>query len=149
MVRETPITNSMTKSNLQITTIGHATALIQMGEQSFLTDPNFSNRILFWKRLKKPGIDPNALPPLSAILISNANYAHLDIFSFKFFKSTLPIIAPKGLGKFVSKFLPNPVIEIHPWSHHLHQGIEIHAIPVQHHGFRWLPIHHRPSTAYL
>ncbi len=139
----------MPKSNLQITAIGHATTLIQMGEQTILTDPNFSNRILFWKRLKKPGIEPKALPALSAILISNAHYDHLDIFSFKYFKSTIPVIVPKGLGKFVSRFLPNPVIEIPPWSHHVHQGVEIHALPVQHIGYRWIPIRNRPSAAYL
>jgi L-ascorbate metabolism protein UlaG (beta-lactamase superfamily) len=139
----------MPKSNLQITAIGHATTLIKMGEQNFLTDPIFSNRIFFRKRLQKPGLETKSIPPLSAILISNAHYDHLDLFSFKFFKSTIPVIVPKGLEKFVGRFLPNAIIEIPPWSHHLHQGVEIHAIPIHHFGYRWFPVRHRPSTAYL
>ncbi len=139
----------MTKSTLQITYIGQGTTLIGLSGQYFLTDPNFSNKVLGFKRLAPPGLMPQALPELSAIIVSHAHYDHLDIFSYKYFKTTLPIIVPEGLGKFVQKFLPNPVIEIPPWSHHLQGGVEIHAVPVKHHGFRWLPLRHRASTAYV
>ena len=137
-------------STLQITHLGHGTNLVQIQGQNFLTDPVFSDKIfMFFKRKKAVGLKPENLPPLSAILISHAHYDHLDIFSYKFFKTTLPIIVPKGLGSFVSKFLPNPVIEIPSDGKHLHQGVEIHALPVQHHGCRWLPLRYRAATAYL
>lgn len=140
----------MTKSTLQITYIGHATLLIESGEDAFLTDPNFSKKILnVQHRVRKPGMTPEALPPLTACLVSHARYQHLDIFSFKYFPSNTSIIVPQGLGKFVRKFLPNPVTEIGPAG--CHQGLhsKIHAVPVAKQGFRWVPIRHRTATGYL
>jgi len=137
-------------STLQITHVGHGTNLIQIQGQNFLTDPVFSKKIFrIFKRHKPEGLAPQDLPPLSAILVSHAHYDHLDIFSYKYFKTTLPVIVPKGLGKFFSKFLPNPVVELAPGGKHLQQGVEIHALPVRHHGSRWLPIRYRAATAYL
>lgn len=134
---------------LKVTYIGHGTTLIESGGQCFLTDPNFSDRILTFKRRQAPGLDPRQLPELSAILVSHAHYDHLDLFSYKFFKVNVPLLCPKGLGKFIRKFLPNPVVEIPPWSHHRHQGVEIHLVPVKHHGFRWLPFRNRAAGAFV
>jgi L-ascorbate metabolism protein UlaG (beta-lactamase superfamily) len=139
----------MSQNLLSITYIGHATNLIEIQGQNFLSDPNFSQKILGFKRLCPLGIEPSRLPEISAILVSHAHYDHLDIFSYKYFKSTVPIICPKGLGKFIRKFLPNPLIEIPPHSHHVHHGVEIHTVPVHHHGARWLPIRNRAATAFV
>jgi L-ascorbate metabolism protein UlaG (beta-lactamase superfamily) len=136
-------------ANFQITYIGHGSNLIRIEDQYFLTDPNFSEKILGFRRRKKPGIDPAQLPPVSAILVSHAHYDHLDLFSYKYFKTSVPILLPKGLGKFVAKFLPNPIVEIPLQSHHVHHGVEIHALPVQHHGYRWIPWRYRAACAYL
>lgn len=135
---------------MQITHLGHGTNLIQIQGQNFLTDPVFSERIgMFFKRKKRPGIEVAALPPLSAILLSHAHYDHLDVFSYKYFKTTTPIVVPKGVGDFVRKFLPNPLIELVPGGKHLHGDVEIHALPVHHHGSRWIPIRNRPALAYV
>ncbi|MCC7345073.1 MAG: MBL fold metallo-hydrolase [Deltaproteobacteria bacterium] len=137
-------------STLQITHLGHGTNLLQIQGQNFLTDPVFSEKVfMFFKRRKPAGLAPETLPPLSAILVSHAHYDHLDIFSYKYFKTTIPILVPKGLGGVVRKFLPNPVVEIPAGGKHQHQGVEIHALPVQHRGCRWVPIRHRAATAYL
>ncbi len=134
---------------LQITYIGQATTLINLGGQSFLANPNFSKKNLLGTRVKEPGVAPASLPKLSAVLVTDADYDHLDLFSYKFFPSTLPIVAPQGLGKFIGKFLPNPVTEIPPWSYHLHGEVEIHAVPARYFGYRWLPVRHRAACAYV
>lgn len=140
----------MTKSTLQIIWIGHATVLIKAGEQAFLTDPNFSNKILYFKkRLQEPGITPAGLPPLSAILISNSSYDHLDLFSMKFFNTDTPIIVPKGLEKYVQKFFTNPITEILSGGSHHVLGTKIHALPVSIQRSRLLPFRYPYSTAYL
>ena len=134
---------------MQITHIGHGTNLVKIQGQNFLTDPVFSEKVLLFKRRKKTGIDPGQLPPLSAILVSHAHYDHLDIFSYKYFKTGIPIIVPKGLGKFIRRFLPNPVVEIPIGGRHLHQDVEIHALPTRHHGCRWVPLRYRAAASFL
>lgn len=137
------------KSTLHVTYIGHATFLIKMGEQCLLTDPNFSGDILFFKRQEKPGILPENLPTLDAILVSHAHYDHLDIFSYKYFKSDIPIVVPKGVGCFVGKFLTHPIIEIPTWGHHRCGEIEIHSVPARHTGYRFFPLRYRRASGYI
>lgn len=140
----------MDRTYPKITFIGHATTLIELGDQAFLTDPNFSKKIFITgKRTQEAGMNPRDLPDLSAILISHARYDHLDVFSYKFFKTTVPILVPKGLGSFVKRFLPNPVTEIPPDGHHQQRQITLHALPVKQQGFRWIPLRYREATAYL
>jgi Predicted Zn-dependent hydrolases of the beta-lactamase fold len=134
---------------IKITYIGHGTTLIEGDGQHFLTDPNFSDKILGFRRRRAPGMDPSQLPALSAILVSHSHYDHLDLFSYKFFKTSVPILCPKGVGKFIRKFLPNPVVEIPLGGQHVHRGVPIHLAPVHHHGFRWLPIRYRPAGAFV
>lgn len=134
----------------KITYIGHATCLIQLGGETFLTDPNFSQKI--WpkrRRLQKPGVKPDQLPPLSAILISHSSYDHLDIFSLKYFKTTTPIITPRGVSRFVRKFFPGPVTALKMGAFH-HQGrITVHGLPLVKQGFRLLPLRYSASLGYL
>lgn len=139
----------MDASNGKITWIGHATLLIQLGNLNFLTDPNFSSRI--WprhRRRREPGLKPRDLPPLDGILITHANYDHLDVFSFKYFKTSTPILVPKGLGKWVRRFLPNPVTELAPGGFHQERECRIHALPTLKRGKRWAGWRWKQSTAY-
>jgi L-ascorbate metabolism protein UlaG (beta-lactamase superfamily) len=141
----------MSLNPLKITFIGHATVLIQLGSVHFLTDPNFSNKI-GWRhhRLQPPGLTGYQVPPLEAILVSQGDRAHLDLFSFKFFKTNTPIVVPKGLGKLVRKFLPLPVTELEPSGTHPLRGVTLHALPILKKSPRGNPLLFRnAATAYL
>jgi N-acyl-phosphatidylethanolamine-hydrolysing phospholipase D len=66
------------------TWIGHATLLVQMGDQSFLTDPIWSRTAspISWlgpRRYVAPGLDFDALPPIDFVVISHSHYDHLDL----------------------------------------------------------------------
>jgi len=66
------------------TWIGHSTLLVQMGGQSFLTDPIWSPTAspISWlgpRRWVEPGLELDALPPLDFVLISHSHYDHLDL----------------------------------------------------------------------
>lgn len=136
-------------SKLKITFVGHATFLIEMDGESILTDPNFSNKILGMPRLQPPGIKPENLPPLNAITVTHGHYDHLDIFSYKYFSTQTPIVAPEGLGDFFRKFLPNPVTEISPWSEHKIGNIQVFTVPVKHQGFRLSGLTYRSTTGFI
>lgn len=135
----------MTK--LRVTYLGLATTLIEIGGQSFLTNPHFSRRILFAQRPDPP--PPASLPEPRVILISDARYAHLDLLAFKYFSTHVPIVVPKGLGGFVEKFFPNPIVEIPLWSYHREGEVEIHAVPIRFRGYRWFPLRPRATAAYV
>lgn len=136
-------------SKLKITYVGHATHLIDLEGETFLTDPNFSRKVLFVPRLKEPGLKPEDLPPLTAILVTHAHYDHLDLFSYKYFSLSTPIVAPLGLGKFIAKFLKNPIIEIAPWGEHRIGGVTVHAVSVRHFGFRLSGLTWHSTTGYV
>lgn len=135
---------------IAITYIGHATTLIESDGMAVLTDPNFSNRVLFVRRSKPLNYDPVNLPELSAVVISHAHMDHLNIESFKYIKSSVPIFVPVGLGKFISKFVRNPVIELEHWaSHKLPNGLEVTATEAKHRGFRWFGFRYSKCNGYV
>lgn len=129
---------------LQVTTIGHATTLIQWDGLNILTDPVFSSRVLFFKRRQPLPFNPASLPKLDAILISHAHYDHLDLFSFKYIPSDVPIFIPQGMSKAIAPHVKNRIIELSPWSRFsLRDGLEIRAVPAKHPGGRlsmFLPV---------
>lgn len=136
-------------SKLKITFVGHATFLIEFEGQTLLTDPNFSKKVLGLPRLQDPGIKPESLPSLSCIAVTHAHYDHLDIFSYKYFPISTPIVVPEGLGALVQKFLPNPITEIAPWSEHRIGSLQIFTVPVKHKGFRIFGLSWRATTGYI
>ena len=137
-------------SMLAITYIGHATTLIEFEGVTLLTDPNFGKRVFFAKRIEPLTYDPGKLPDLSAIVISHAHLDHLNISSFKYIKSSVPVFVPAGLGRFISKFVKNPIIELNHWAtHKLPGGTEITATEARHAGFRWTGLRYRQCNGYI
>lgn len=128
--------------SLKITFIGHATLLIEWNGLRILTDPNFSGRVLFFKRLEALRYDPAHLPKIDAILLSHAHYDHLDLFSYKYIPSDIPIFIPEGMSKAITHFVKNPIVELATWGRHtILDKLEICAVPAKHPGgrlfFRW------------
>src|SRR5262245_11183861 len=136
-------------SKLKITAVGHATHLIEMDGDRILTDPNFSKKVLFFKRHKEPGIKPEDLPRLTLVALTHAQYDHLDFFSYKYIPLSVPVVAPKGLGKLLRKFLRNPIVEISPGGTHMIGRLKIHAVPVKHRGFRLSGLRYRAATGFI
>lgn len=133
-----------------ITYIGHSTCLIESNGRAVLTDPVFSNKVLILPRMNHMNFDPGRLPKLSSIVISHAHYDHLDLFSFKYIKNTVPIFVPEGIGSFLGKFIKNPIIELRHWAtHKLPDGTEVTATPARHVGFRWTGLRYRKCNGYV
>src|SRR5215470_1108722 len=75
-------------SGLRITMVGHASTLIQVARANILTDPVWSERagpvsFVGPKRVTKPGIDFDDLPPIDAVLLSHSHYDHLDVATLR------------------------------------------------------------------
>lgn len=69
-----------------LTFVGTATTVLQLGEVTLLTDPNFLHRGqrvhlgygLFSTRRTEPAMQPEDLPPLDAVLLSHLHGDHFD-----------------------------------------------------------------------
>lgn len=135
---------------ITITYIGHATTLAESGGKAVLTDPNFSSHVLCFKRKEPLNYDPGRLPELSAVVISHAHKDHLNINSFRYIKGSVPVFVPVGIGRYLSQFIRNPVIELNHYStHKLPDGIEITATEARHVGFIWSGLRYRKCNGYI
>lgn len=73
---------------LSVTFINHASVLIQVDGMNIITDPILSDRaspftFLGPKRVHRPGVMLEDLPPIDVILISHNHYDHLDLPTLK------------------------------------------------------------------
>lgn len=135
---------------VKITFIGHSTTLIEGGGAALLTDPNFSSRVLLVKRAAELKYDPSKLPGLTAVVISHTHFDHLDYPSFNYIKTTVPIIVPEGSERTITRFFPNPVIELSHWTHHEFGGqLKIHAMPATHPNGILCPHFYKNASSYI
>jgi L-ascorbate metabolism protein UlaG (beta-lactamase superfamily) len=95
--------DSVDSGSLQVTYIGHATALIQVGGLNILTDPFFSRRAspVQWAgptRVRPPGLALDRLPPIDAVLVSHNHYDHMDLPTLRrlFDRHRPRVLAPLG-----------------------------------------------------
>ena len=67
-----------------VTFIGHSTFLIQTAAGHILTDPIYSRRagpfnLVGPKRVRRPAITFDDLPPIAVVLLSHNHYDHCDL----------------------------------------------------------------------
>ncbi len=136
---------------LKVTYIGHATNLIEWKGLHVLTDPVFSKAVLCFNRKTPLAFDPARLPKLDAIVISHAHYDHLDLFSFKYIPSDVPVFVPAGVSNAIAPFVKNPVVELATWSRFaLNKEFSLCAVPAKHPGGRFLfPFRYRACQGFV
>jgi L-ascorbate metabolism protein UlaG (beta-lactamase superfamily) len=125
--------------NLKLTLIGHATVLVQVNNINILTDPHFSMRssVVSWagpKRVIKPAIKFEDLPPIDVVLISHNHYDHMDLATLKKLndKFSPAILVGLGNNKLLESQGISNVHELDWWDTFDFNGIPIHFTPVQH-----------------
>jgi L-ascorbate metabolism protein UlaG (beta-lactamase superfamily) len=74
----------LTPHETAITFVGQSTFLLQLGGVNVLTDPIWSERAspLSWaapRRVRRPGVAFEQLPPIDVVLVSHTHYDHLDL----------------------------------------------------------------------
>jgi L-ascorbate metabolism protein UlaG (beta-lactamase superfamily) len=138
-----PVPNKVThpervQGRLSVLWIGHATALIQIDDKFVLTDPVFTGAVgQLSKRLVEPGLAPEDLPPVDAVVISHMHFDHLSLGS-------LDIIEPKVKHLFVPRgglvYIPNYTFstdEVRTFQTYEMNGLRVTAVPVKHVGWRY------------
>jgi len=78
--------------------LGHSTLLLELDGVRLLTDPLLRRRVV---HLRRSGLIPAVDGALDAVLISHGHHDHLDLPSLRKLPSSVPVIAPRGLGQLV------------------------------------------------
>jgi len=117
-----------------ITYLGHATLWIRLGNQNLITDPVFSDRIVFFiKRQAAFPIPLERLPEFQVVLISHSHYDHLNKASIARLGTRPLYLTPLGYRDWFREVVPGArVIELDWFETYTHQGITYRLLPVQH-----------------
>ena len=125
--------------------LGHASALIQIGEQIILTDPVFSRRIgpsplAGIPRFVANPIEIADLPRVDSVLISHDHYDHLDADSvLELERRFRPWwFVPRGVGSILENLGIARVCEMDWWQYLEHGDLTFHCLPARHFSGRGL-----------
>lgn len=116
--------------------IGHASFIMRLQGEFWLTDPHLSDRAFVVKRVTPPAItaaEIRELTPRPNILISHNHYDHLDTDTLRSLPEGSRFFVPRGLKGYVESFHRGAVVEMDWWEtvdggH----GVEIVCLPAQH-----------------
>lgn len=135
---DTISTPVLPNANLAVAWVGHATALIQIHDKVFITDPLFSRTIgMLVKRAVKPGLDPSILSKVDFTLISHVHFDHLDFGSLASLPKNGILVFPEGLTRYMPEFGFQEVDELKPWETIERDSVRITAVPAQHFNGRY------------
>ena len=122
-----------------ITFIGHATFLIQTQAGNLLTDPNYSWRAgplnLFGpRRVRRPAIDFDNLPPISTVLLSHNHYDHCDLRTLRMVAKRFDpiVVTPLRNGALVRSAGIGRVEELDWWQEATGGAVPITLTPAHH-----------------
>ncbi len=141
-----PPATRVPKGMLSITSVGHATFLIQMDGLNILTDPIWSERCspVSWagpKRYTGAGIRFEELPPIDCVLVSHNHYDHLDLPTLKRLaeKGAPHAIVPLGNLDLIEETGIPHTDELDWWeSVRLSPDVTVTLVPAQHFSSRTL-----------
>ncbi|MDA0765285.1 MAG: MBL fold metallo-hydrolase [Verrucomicrobia bacterium] len=125
-------------STWQLTWLGHASWLLQLGGANLLIDPVFSEycapvRIPSLRRQQGPGVLPGGLPGIDGVLLTHSHYDHLDLPTLRNLPGNPPLVVPEGHREWLRGKGFGDVTEL-AWgdSCALGRGLTVHATPAQH-----------------
>jgi N-acyl-phosphatidylethanolamine-hydrolysing phospholipase D len=116
--------------------IGHATFLIRVNGQYWVTDPVFSKRVLLPKRKVATPItmdDLKQVAPQISVLISHDHYDHLDKATIRGLAPVARAFVPAGVGSYMKKFGVKDTTETDWWQTiDCGNGVKLVCLPAQH-----------------
>ena len=108
------------QADLQVTWLGHATALVQSQGVNLLTDPVFGERAspVPWagpRRYSAPALTLKQLPRIDFVLISHNHYDHLERATVEQLGDSVQWLVPLGLKAWFASLGVQRVVELDWW----------------------------------
>lgn len=134
-------------NQLRVSFVNHATVLLQIRGLNILTDPIWSERASPFsfvgpKRVRKPGIRFEDLPPIDIVLISHNHYEHLDLPTIQrlWDRDRPHIFTFLGNDTIIKDYNSSIAVTAMDWYDEivLDQGLVLHGWPAQHWSSRWI-----------
>jgi L-ascorbate metabolism protein UlaG (beta-lactamase superfamily) len=127
---------AITRGELGVTFIGHATFLLRWAGARVLTDPNFERWLLGLRRAWEPGLVPAEIDPVDLVLVSHAHLDHLVRPSLGAVSTGATCVVPPRCADLVSDLGFAEVVELEPGETTRRAGVEVIAVPARHWGAR-------------
>jgi L-ascorbate metabolism protein UlaG (beta-lactamase superfamily) len=134
---------------LALTWIGHASFLAQLEGLNVLLDPNFANWLFLLKRLRRPGLRIDDLPPIDLVLLTHAHFDHFHKPTLRRLPSPKVAVMPWGCGALARRLGFGRVIELHWWESFSSGDWKVTLVPAKHWGARTLRDEHRGYGGFL
>jgi L-ascorbate metabolism protein UlaG (beta-lactamase superfamily) len=142
---------------LGVTFIGHASFFVQIGGLNVVIDPNFAPWLFILKRLRKPGLRIQDLPPIDLVLVTHAHFDHLHRPSLRAIvqqtrrrRGKAPtIVVPHHVFDLVSDLGFQEIIELDWWKSLRHGDLTVTHVPSRHWGARILKDSHRGYGGFV
>ncbi len=122
-----------------VTFIGHATFLIQTASGNILTDPMYSDvagpfNILGPRRVRRPAITLDDLPPIAVVLLSHNHYDHCDLPTLRQLATRFDpiVVTPIGNARLARSAGIRRVEELDWWQQASSTAMPITATPAHH-----------------
>jgi len=126
-------------NDIVVTFIGHATFLIQTQTATIITDPVFADHagpfgLLGPRRVGRPGIAFERLPPVSLILLSHNHYDHCDTHALRKLAQRFDpgVVAPLGNASLLRSVGLGRVEELDWWNEASVAGVPVTLTPAHH-----------------
>ncbi|KAB2952375.1 hypothetical protein F9B85_09480 [Heliorestis acidaminivorans] len=128
--------------------VGHSTWLVEMLGTRLITDPIFSKRAVFPKRLVAPAVQPEQIDSLQFVLLSHAHFDHLDLASLKALPEEAVIVLPAG-DEAVVQDLPHKKVALKANESYSFEDLNFKTFQTRHKGERAMGQSSKLTLAYL
>ncbi len=132
---------------LRVTSIGHASHLIQTADLNILVDPVWSDRASPFafagpKRARAPGLVLDQLPPIDIVLVTHNHYDHMDLATLSAVarRHACRIIVPLGNDTILRRHDTTLQVEAYDWGDRvaLSETMSATLAPCRHWSSRWI-----------
>ena len=139
----------LTRGQVAITWIGHASFLIQFTDLNVLIDPNFANWLFLLKRIKRSGLKIQDLPPIDLVLLTHAHFDHFHKPTLRRLPHPKIGVMPWGVGDLAHNLGFARIIELEWWESFGQKDWLVTLTPSKHWGARTLHDRHRGYGGFV
>jgi L-ascorbate metabolism protein UlaG (beta-lactamase superfamily) len=148
MVQGAVAVNRAGSSRDRIVFLGHATALIELGGVTLLTDPLLRGRVVHLRRQVSP-VDRAVTANPGAVLISHLHLDHLDLPSLRHLGHDTQLVVPAGAGDWLRGRRFTKVTELTVGEETRIGTLTVTAAEARHDGHRHPGGPRAPAVGYL